>query len=702
MASLDPRIFNMHVDHLGNEIRKFVIQPVTTDPSEIKKEGGIVFVKNTSAANDYIKYYASGTLSYALIHLDVQDAGFNNSVGILQYGGYGGVSVHAPSGDKAMILNSGTLRDFEIESTSAETYGTKLGFDGTVNNRFATAKAIKAYVDSIASGFTPLDPCDASFDDSTSSVPTSPTGLTIDGHSVVDGDRILVIKSDDGNGYSTKILTSTSSNTAWTTYSPSDGDMVLVKEGTVRGGTLWAYDSTKWVQIGMATDYTASEGVQIATKDIRLDFSHLGTTTLSGSDVFAIYDVSASTHKKTTLSDIGTALNIPSVSGSEHQVAVFGASNSIGGIALPSVDNKFLIGKAANDPSWSAYTVPTTGLANTILYFASNTEVTRSEDLKFSSNVLIVKNKLKLTDGTHYLQFNVKNGTSSSYFFPASTALSVGNALVIDTINGDDISLTTASFVASAISTLTFNGIALTSSSIDINVVGSTNQVVVSNAGTNPTATATLSLANVVYLDPGGNNGSAVIGATSATNIKFDNAPHQEGIKFYVAGSGSVNVNKNGIDWLGATKPRLGYSSAVRSWDIYAYDIYAYGQAEYSIPYVGASSKFMYLVKPSSKSFLSYDGTEIKWVAENQITDPNTTVITSASYSGTTQTYTLSSLTTPIASNSPIQVTVYDNDHNQVEADITLHPNAGSFDVNTVQDIPSNEPYTVVIVGIPG
>jgi hypothetical protein len=269
---IDKKVYNVSPDFRGNSLYLTKFFPYTTsvldaggvdvDPIKTTDGGGVAFVAETTAENRHLSIYKDASTRAALINLHSTDTEFENTGGILMNLGYGQVEIFRPGGYKVFINDSDELKALDFESSdSGDSYGDKAKLLGAVN-KFATAKAIKDYVDANIIGLEPQLACDAAFDDSGNSVPDIP-GIIDDVNCSADGKRVLVIKSDDDNGYDLEILTANTG--AWDTLTPDGGEMVFVTSGTAYGGTLWAYNATDdvWVQIGQPTAYTAADGLKL-------------------------------------------------------------------------------------------------------------------------------------------------------------------------------------------------------------------------------------------------------------------------------------------------------------------------------------------------------------------------------------------------------------------------------------------------------
>jgi hypothetical protein len=123
-----------------------------------------------------------------------------------------------------------------------------------------------------------LEPVDA-LDSVSTTLPTVSTGLTVDGHTVANGDYILftALTTPSQNNRIYKAVISGAS-VSWTLQtlgqntdgSPKTGDAAYVKSGTAYGNVLFAFDGSVWY------DYAA-------TKSAKRDLSNLTTTAVNQS-----------------------------------------------------------------------------------------------------------------------------------------------------------------------------------------------------------------------------------------------------------------------------------------------------------------------------------------------------------------------------------------------------------------------------------
>jgi hypothetical protein len=80
-----------------------------------------------------------------------------------------------------------------------------------------------------------------------------PTGGTIDGVILSDGDRVLFPNVASAGASNVYIWNATGNSWTEDTNAETDGDALLVQEGT-HAEEQWAYDSTNWVQVGGAAN----------------------------------------------------------------------------------------------------------------------------------------------------------------------------------------------------------------------------------------------------------------------------------------------------------------------------------------------------------------------------------------------------------------------------------------------------------------
>lgn len=151
-------------------------------------------------------------------------------------------------------------------------------------------------------------------------------GDTIDGVVLVAGDNVLV--KDQASAAANGVYTVPSSGAAaraseFDTWAELIGQLITVQEGTAHGDSMWLCTANSGGTLG-ATDVTysqvspgsggtvtsvataglASGGPISTTGTVTVSINAQTTATPVGADELAIYDVSASAHRKTTISDV--------------------------------------------------------------------------------------------------------------------------------------------------------------------------------------------------------------------------------------------------------------------------------------------------------------------------------------------------------------------------------------------------------------
>jgi hypothetical protein len=140
--------------------------------------------------------------------------------------------------------------------TDAETDGLNLYWKHTtVNNSTAdwNQATDKTYVDAVAAGLSWREP--ARVQDSVSTtIPTGVAGnpITVDGVSIVDGDRVLFSNQATGTDNNVWIYDQATGTFSEDPNGETDGDALLIQEGSA-AEQQWVYDGTAWVQFGGAT-----------------------------------------------------------------------------------------------------------------------------------------------------------------------------------------------------------------------------------------------------------------------------------------------------------------------------------------------------------------------------------------------------------------------------------------------------------------
>jgi len=140
--------------------------------------------------------------------------------------------------------------------TDAETDGLNLYWKHTtVNNSTAdwNQATDKTYVDAVAAGLSWREPARVQ-DNVSTTIPTGVAGnpITVDGVSIVDGDRVLFSNQATGTDNNVWIYDQATGTFSEDPNGETDGDALLIQEGSA-AEQQWVYDGTAWVQFGGAT-----------------------------------------------------------------------------------------------------------------------------------------------------------------------------------------------------------------------------------------------------------------------------------------------------------------------------------------------------------------------------------------------------------------------------------------------------------------
>jgi len=219
------------------------------------------------------------------------------------------------------LTAAGVISTVAIEaSSSGDTFGnSSIGLQGG-NDKFASAKAIKEYVDlHVSYGIHWRPPVDCSLNSASASLPVD-IGTQVDGISITNNMRVLVVDSGTA-GEDTKIYLATvvGSVISWTVQRdetsadlPTDGDTVWIKSGTLRADQQWSFNGTSWIQIAGASYYTAGEAITFGGGSgtaIALNIWGIGSAaTIGGSDRIP-FATANNTNKYITYTNLLTVFN---------------------------------------------------------------------------------------------------------------------------------------------------------------------------------------------------------------------------------------------------------------------------------------------------------------------------------------------------------------------------------------------------------
>lgn len=164
----------------------------------------------------------------------------------------------APGGDAAE--QDGAPVGSVFMRTDVETDNLQFYYKWTTANNSAAdwrQAASKDYVDAVAAGLSWREPAvvldSTTYANIAAAEAAANIGDTIDGITIVSGDRLLFSDLTSGND---NVYIVSGGTGAWTftedANTATDGDAVLIQEGT-HAEEQWVYDGTNWVQFGGAT-----------------------------------------------------------------------------------------------------------------------------------------------------------------------------------------------------------------------------------------------------------------------------------------------------------------------------------------------------------------------------------------------------------------------------------------------------------------
>ena len=243
----------------------------------------------------------SGTPEFTSINLTSNGSGTNITVGDDAY--IGDVNVSNNIGIKGQedatkggivfgsaktesISSDGTNLTLAADNDIILNPGSTYAYIGSVTD--AHRIATRSYVDGVAQGLNVKNSVAAA---TTANIALDGSVSTLDGHTVVTGDRILVKNQSTASQNGIYVASTTD---AWTRatdeQTPAKGDFVFVESGTANGKTGWILSDTTggnytWTQFSAAGEYTAGNGIDISGNSIAV--KHGAGLTFSGSDLVA-------------------------------------------------------------------------------------------------------------------------------------------------------------------------------------------------------------------------------------------------------------------------------------------------------------------------------------------------------------------------------------------------------------------------------
>ena len=287
------------------------IVSVSSDPNPLNN--GIYFLKdadNYDNINNWVKIgEGTGTITGGTNGLSTDGANIILGGNLLS-----GTTITIATGTSLIITDSRTSPEGII-------YGGDYSATFT-NNSLVT----KGYVNSVASGLVPKSSVFVATTPSDGNLSLSGLSVTIDGQTIISGDRILVKNQTDPveNG----IYIASSSLSGWTRAEDFDGspqgevaigNLVPVESGTLNSGTVWTVLSTGstivvdtdpiyFTLFLEPKDYTGGVGIDITGSEISVDGTTLAGEHIEWDDIQFKFNVipSGITSGYTTLSQFNT------------------------------------------------------------------------------------------------------------------------------------------------------------------------------------------------------------------------------------------------------------------------------------------------------------------------------------------------------------------------------------------------------------
>ena len=346
-----------YLDLRENELRNAVIH-VLAEPPASPTEGQIYYDSDTKVINVF-----NGTTWEAVGSIDGISGTAPISVSVS--GGVATISIAAASSSTAGSMSS-THYDLVNNATNSNTANAIVKRDGNgdfsardVSARMvilsgtttnATDVATKAYVDSVAQG---LDVKQSVHVASTANITTLSGLLTIDGHTVEVGQRVLVKNQSTGSQNGIYVA----AEGAWSRADDFDGTpavntgaFAFVEYGTVNGSTGWVLTTTGTITIGTTAlafsqfsgsgAVTAGDGLSLTGSelDVKFDNTSIG---INGSNQLEVKE-NGITSAKMAASSVDLA--------SDTVTGTLPAANGGTGASTAS-DNTVFAGPATGGPS---------------------------------------------------------------------------------------------------------------------------------------------------------------------------------------------------------------------------------------------------------------------------------------------------------------------------------------------------------------
>lgn len=227
--------------------------------------------------------------------------------------------------------------------------GEVLGLPSTPSG--ATAATSKAYVDSIAQGLDPKGSARVATTAAGTLATSFANGQTVDGVTLVTGDRILIKNqaAPAENGiYIVAVSGAPTRATDMDAWTEVPGSFIFVEEGTTLADTGWVCTSNQggtlnttavsWVQFGGAGTYTAGTGLTLSgtqfslTSPVAPNLGGTGTTTAPSAVGQLLIATSGNIYTPATLTQ-GTGITIGNASGAVT-ITNAGVTSAVAGTAI--------------------------------------------------------------------------------------------------------------------------------------------------------------------------------------------------------------------------------------------------------------------------------------------------------------------------------------------------------------------------------